>query len=155
MKKIFTLFILLMLLPVTALAVDAPGTLYVGDKSLSVANDSYWTTDANGKLTTCNATENWNVKYEYSTVTLTLKNATIIGVPDNVNTVGAGIYAASSSDPVSLNIVLEGENKVSGEKIRDFAYLRLIKKSAWRRSMLFLWRLISQMKKVSRVPPKQ
>ena len=118
MRKIFTLFILLLLLPVTALAVDAPGTLYVGDKSLSVANDSYWTTNDSGELTRVNdATDDsndWNVKYDPSTATLTLKNATIIGVPDNVNTVGVGIYAASSSDPVSLNIVLEGENKVSG-----------------------------------------
>ena len=90
----------------------------MGDKSLSVANDSYWTTNDSGELTRVNdATDDsndWNVKYDPSTATLTLKNATIIGVPDNVNTVGVGIYAASSSDPVSLNIVLEGENKVSG-----------------------------------------
>ena len=75
MKKIFTLFILLLLLPVTALAVDAPGTLYVGDKSLSVANDSYWTTNDSGELTRVNdATDDsndWNVKYDPSTATLT------------------------------------------------------------------------------------
>lgn len=33
---------------------------------------------------------------------------------NNVNIVGAGIYAASSSGSVSLNIVLEGENEVTG-----------------------------------------
>ena len=118
MKKIFTLLILLLLLPVTALAVEgAPNSLYVGDQQVIKGNNpTFWTTDkSTGGLTEYKGNDdNWNVKYDPSTATLTLKNATIIGVPDNVNTVGAGIYAASSSDPVSLNIVLEGENKVSG-----------------------------------------
>ena len=103
------------LLPVTALAEEnAPTTLYVGDQSLLVGTNSYWTTDGDGTLTASTESENWNIKYEYSTVTLTLKNATIKGVSDDVNIVGAGIYAASSSGPVSLNIVLEGENEVTG-----------------------------------------
>jgi uncharacterized protein YjdB len=105
------------LLPVTALAAEnAPTTLYVGDQSLPVGQNSCWTTDANtGKLTEyTTGGDEWTVKYDPSTATLTLKNATIIGVPDNVNTVGAGIYAASSSGSVSLNIVLVGENKVTG-----------------------------------------
>ena len=120
MKKRFlsllcVLALCLGLLPVTALAEEnAPTTLYVGDQSLLVGTNPYWTTDGDGTLTASTESENWNIKYEYSTVTLTLKNATIKGVSDNVNTVGAGIYAASSSGPVSLNIVLEGENKVSG-----------------------------------------
>lgn len=118
-KRILSLLCVLALclglLPVTALAEEnAPTTLYVGDQSLLVGTNSYWTTDGDGTLTASTESENWNIKYEYSTVTLTLKNATIKGVSDNVNTVGAGIYAASSSGPVSLNIVLEGENKVSG-----------------------------------------
>ena len=105
------------LLPVTALAEGtAPDNLYVGDQRLPVGQNSCWTTDANtGKLTEyTTGGDEWTVKYDPSTATLTLKNATIIGVPDNVNTVGAGIYAASSSGPVSLNIVLVGENKVTG-----------------------------------------
>ena len=118
-KRILSLLCVLALclglLPVTALAEEnAPTTLYVGDQSLLVGTNSYWTTDGDGRLTASTESENWNIKYEYSTVTLTLKNATIKGVSDNVNTVGDGIYAASSSGPVSLNIVLEGENKVSG-----------------------------------------
>ena len=105
------------LLPVTALAAEnAPTTLYVGGQSLPVGQDSYWITDANtGKLTEyTTGGDEWTVKYEYSSVTLTLKNATIKGVSNDVNIVGAGIYAASSSGPVSLNIVLVGENEVTG-----------------------------------------
>ena len=114
MKKIFTLLILLLLLPVTALAVEgAPNSLYVGDQQVINGNNTtFWTTDkSTGGLTEYEGNDdNWNVKYDPSTVTLTLKNATI----NNVNTSGSGIYAASSSGPVSLNIVLEEENKVSG-----------------------------------------
>ena len=118
-KRILSLLCVLALclglLPVTALAEEnAPTTLYVGDQSLLVGTNSYWTTDGDGTLTASTESENWNIKYEYSTVTLTLKNATIKGVSDDVNTVGAGIYAASSSGPVSLNIVLVGENEVTG-----------------------------------------
>lgn len=118
MKKIFTLLILLLLLPVTALAVEgAPNSLYVGDQQVINGNNTtFWTTDkSTGGLTEYEGNDdNWNVKYDPSTVTLTLKNATIKGVYNNVNTSGSGIYAASSSGPVSLNIVLEEENKVSG-----------------------------------------
>ena len=120
-KKMLSLLCVLALclglLPVTALAEGtAPDNLYVGDQRLPVGQNSCWTTDANtGKLTEyTTGGDEWTVKYDPSTATLTLKNATIIGVPDNVNTVGAGIYAASSSGPVSLNIVLVGENKVTG-----------------------------------------
>ena len=121
-KKIVSLCMALALclglLPVTALAVEgAPNSLYVGDQQvINGDNTTFWTTDkSTGGLTKYGGNDdNWNVKYDPSTVTLTLKNATIKGVSDNVNTVGDGIYAASSSGPVSLNIVLEEENKVSG-----------------------------------------
>ena len=117
MRKIFTLLILLLLLPVTALAEEgAPNTLYVGDKGLSVANDSYWTTDANGKLTQSAADQSWNVKYDPSTATLTLSGATIQG-GNNTGSVpyGAGIYAlCSSNQPVALTIELIGENTITG-----------------------------------------
>ncbi len=103
------------LLPVTALAVDAPATLYVGNQQvISGTETTYWSTNNSGKLTQSAENNAWNVKYDPNTVTLTLKNATIEGVLNNVNTAGTGIYAASSSGTVSLNIVLEGENRVSG-----------------------------------------
>ena len=108
----------LSLLPATALAAEgAPNSLYVGDQQVINGNKTtFWTTDkSTGGLTEYKGNDdNWNVKYDPSTVTLTLKNATIKGVYNNVNTPGSGIYAASSSGPVSLNIVLEEENKVSG-----------------------------------------
>lgn len=121
MKKRFlsllcVLALCLGLLPVTALAAEgAPNNLYVGNQNVKSGTETtYWSTDNSGKLTQSAENNAWNVKYDPNTVTLTLKNATIKGVSDNVSTVGAGIYAASSSGPVSLNIVLEGENKVSG-----------------------------------------
>ena len=109
----------LSLLPVTALAdgVNAPNTLYVGGTLVSSNSDGgYWTTDAQGKLTKSTANDNWNVKYEPSTATLTLRRATIQrgtstgSVPD-----GAGIYAqGSSNQPVTLTIELIGENTITG-----------------------------------------
>ena len=118
-KKIVSLCMALVLclglLPATALAEEnAPTTLYVGDQRLPVGQDSCWTTDANtGKLTEyTTGGDEWTVKYEPTSATLTLKNATIKGVGENI--ASAGIYAASSSGPVSLNIVLVGENEVTG-----------------------------------------
>ena len=112
---LMALALCLSLLPATALAVDAPATLYVGNQQvISGTETTYWSTNNSGELTQSAENNAWNVKYDPSTVTLTLKNATIEGVYDNVNISGAGIYAASSSGPVSLNIVLEEENKVSG-----------------------------------------
>ena len=103
------------LLPVTALAVDAPNTLYVGNKSLSPVKDSYWTTE-NGSLVESSGNENWNVHYNPDTATLTLNGATIMG--DNSATgvsYGAGIYAqGSSKQPVALTIELIGENTITG-----------------------------------------
>ena len=118
-KKIVSLCMALVLclglLPATALAEGAaPDNLYVGDQVLPVVLDSYWTTSTDGKLITCEATNDWNVAYDAGSTTLTLKNATIEGVLNDVNTAGTGIYAASSSGPVSLNIVLVGENEVTG-----------------------------------------
>ena len=121
MKKRFlsllcVLALCLGLLPVTALAAEgAPNNLYVGNQNVKSGTETtYWSTDNSGKLTQSAENNAWNVKYDPNTVTLTLKNATIKGVSNNVNIVGAGIYAASSSGSVSLNIVLEGENEVTG-----------------------------------------
>ena len=109
----------LSLLPVTALAdgVNAPNTLYVGGTLVSSNSDGgYWTTDAQGKLTKSTANDNWNVKYEPSTATLTLSGATIKGGSDVVSIpYGSGIYAqGSSNQPVTLTIELIGENTITG-----------------------------------------
>ena len=107
------------LLPVTALAdgVNAPNTLYVGGTLVSSNSDGgYWTTDAQGKLTESTANDNWNVKYEPSTATLTLKGAKISGSYHQYNNpYTAGIYAqGSSNQPVTLTIELIGENTITG-----------------------------------------
>ena len=120
-KKIVSLCMALVLclslLPATALAATegAPNNLYVGNQNVKSGEaTTFWTTDkSTGGLTEYEGNDdNWNVKYDPSTVTLTLKNATIKGVVENI--ASAGIYAASSSGPVSLNIVLVGENEVTG-----------------------------------------
>ena len=100
------------LLPVTALAVDAPANLYVGDQVCS-REISCWTTNSEtGELTECKDGGNdWNVKYDPSTATLTLKNATI--KPTTTYSQNAVIYAHSDvSSAVSLTINLEGTNKI-------------------------------------------
>ena len=123
MKKRFlsllcVLALCLGLLPVTALAAEgAPSSLYVGNQQVISGNDiTYWTTGTDGKLTASNESGNWNVKYDPSTVTLSLQNAKISG--GNATTsppYGAGIYALSSSgQPVALTIELIGENTITG-----------------------------------------
>ena len=111
----------LSLLPVTALAAaeGAPSQLYVGDQQVSSGNDiTYWTTDkSTGGLTKYEGNDdNWNVKYDPTTVTLTLSGATIKGGSDVVSIpYGSGIYAqGSSNQPVTLTIELIGENTITG-----------------------------------------
>ena len=108
------------MLPVTALAAgeDAPGTLYVGNQLLSIAENTFWTTDSStGSLTEYkeNGGE-WNVKYDSSSNTLTLKGATIKGGSNTTSVpFGAGIYAVSRANcDVALTIKLEGTSTVSG-----------------------------------------
>ena len=118
MKKLFTLLILLGLLPVTALAAEgAPSQLYVGNQQVISGNDiTYWTTGTDGKLTASNESGNWNVKYDPSTATLTLKGAKISGSYHQYNNpYTAGIYAQCSNDQsVTLTIKLIGENTITG-----------------------------------------
>lgn len=124
MKKRFlsllcVLALCLGLLPATALAAgDVPHSLYVGNTSLSLAEDSYWTTDPDtGLLTQCTGSgDDWNVKYDPTSATLTLSGATIQGGTSTVSVpYGAGIYALSSSNqPVALTIELIGENTITG-----------------------------------------
>ena len=108
------------LLPVTALAATgAPNSLYVGDQHVINGNKTtFWTTDkSTGGLTEYEGNDdNWNVKYDQSTATLTLKNANISGSfhqYDNPYT--AGIYAqGKSNQPVALTIELIGTNTITG-----------------------------------------
>ena len=106
MNKLFTLFTLLLLLPLAARAAGNPTTLTVG--GTDVLNGGYWTTDAeSGTLTADGASaDNYNVYYD-GNGTLTLKDATINGTSSS--TVGAGIYAEGD-----LTIVLEGSSTVKG-----------------------------------------
>ena len=105
MNKLFTLFTLLLLLPLAARAA-APTTLTVG--GTNVLNGGYWTTDESGTLTADGASaDNYNVYYD-GNGTLTLKDATINGT-DIIGHVGAGIYAEGD-----LTIVLEGSSTVTG-----------------------------------------
>lgn len=110
------------LLPVTALAAEgAPNTLYVGNKNVKSGGDiTYWSTNDSGGLTWVeNATDNsddWNVKYDPNTATLTLNGATINGAHDATSApYGSGIYAlCSSKQPVALTIELIGTNTITG-----------------------------------------
>lgn len=126
MKKRFlsllcVLALCLGLLPVTAEAAaeGAPSSLYVGNQQVISSSDiTYWTTDeSTGGLTKYEGNnDNWNVKYDQSTATLTLKNANISGnfhQYDNPYT--AGIYAqGKSNQPVALTIELIGTNTITG-----------------------------------------
>ena len=109
------------LLPVTALAVEsAPNSLYVGDQQVINGNKTtFWTTDkSTGGLTEYEGNDdNWNVKYDPATVTLTLKGANITGNYDQYyNPHTAGIYAqGSSGQSVALTIDLIGENTITGD----------------------------------------
>ena len=120
MRKIFTLLILLLLLPVTALAAEgAPNSLYVGDQQVINGNNTtFWTTDkSTGGLTEYEGNDdNWNVKYAPTTATLTLKGANITGnYHQYYNPHTAGIYAqCNSGESVSLTIELIGENTITG-----------------------------------------
>ena len=106
MNKLFTLFTLLLLLPLAARAAGNPTTLTVG--GTDVLSGGYWTTDESGTLTPDGASaDNYNVYYD-GNGTLTLKDATINGT-NTIGHVGAGIYAEGD-----LTIVLEGSSTVTG-----------------------------------------
>ena len=124
-KKIVSLYMALVLclslLPVTAEAAaeGAPNSLYVGNQQVISSSDiTYWTTDkSTGGLTKYEGNDdNWNVKYDPTTVTLTLSGATIQGGTNTGSApYGAGIYALSSSgQPVALTIELIGTNTITG-----------------------------------------
>lgn len=110
---LFTAIILtLSFMPTRVWALDYD-TLWIGNTRIT--DTGYWTTDDSGNLAPGNES-NYNVHYDTGSNTLTLNGATITGEYDVTNNPSdAGIYASASADrPVSLTIVLQGDNKVSG-----------------------------------------
>ena len=112
------LILCLSLLPATALAAEnAPTTLYVGNYQITIGNATTYLKAGSTQGSLVEGSENdWTVKYDPSTATLTLNGATITGI-DNISSVpyGAGIYAQSNSgQPVALTIELIGENTITG-----------------------------------------
>ena len=122
--SIFTAILLVVgLVPnttITALAADndKPNNLYVGTTNIAITpyddNAAYWTSDDGITWTsqTDKPTADSYIHYD-GNGTLTLHNVSIQGDYTDY-TLGYGIYAMSSSGPVSLSIVLEEKNNVSG-----------------------------------------
>ena len=122
MRKIFTLLILLLLLPVTALAAEgAPGSLYVAGQQIT--DEGYYTQSGGNWTKSGDASTPPSAPYFHYTkgndntpATLTLSGATIQGGTSTGSVpYGAGIYAlCSSNQPVALTIELIGENTITG-----------------------------------------
>lgn len=121
-KRILSLLCVLALclglLPVTALAEGTvPQTLYVGNfKITSDDTITYLKVGSTEGSLTAGSENDWTVKYDPTTASLTLNGATIQG-GTNTGSVpfGAGIYAlCSSNNPVSLTIKLIGTNTIKG-----------------------------------------
>ena len=116
-KKIFTLFVLLLLLPVTALAAEEI-KLFIGGQQIT-ENGCY--ANQNGTWTKVDGTEpaNGQFYYDAATFTLTLNQAKIVNYQDV--TVGGGftypgsVIAFSQSADVSLTIVVsQGTSNITG-----------------------------------------
>lgn len=107
------------LLPVTTLnGISGPGTLSVNRKDIT--SGGCWTTAENGEMTEYTGSgDDWNVKYDADTATLTLNNATLVtpgsvSINYNGNTMGIyGTIVAVGIPSTSLNIVLQGNNTIS------------------------------------------
>ncbi len=105
------LVLCLLLLPAAALAADGDSTVYVGGVKLTSTGGVpvYATTDESGAVTTTDATtDNYNVRWDGST--LTLRNATIKEAEE---------YSDKSNEKIAvyrqsgdLNLALVGENTV-------------------------------------------
>lgn len=118
-KRILSLLIVLSLclglLPVTALAAaeGAPSSLYVGNYQITSGDTPTYLKAGLTEGSLTEGSENdWTVKYDPSTATLTLSGATITGSGDiTSSSKDAGIYAQCNSDQsVSLTIELIGNN---------------------------------------------
>ena len=101
MRKIFTLLILLLLLPVTAVA-DNPTTFTVG--GTNAHNGGYWLTNADGTLTSDGASaDNDNVYYD-GNGTLNLGGHTLITQnSDGTRTVTKEITVSKATSSISIN----------------------------------------------------
>ena len=126
MRKIFTLLILLLLLPVTALAADM-NTVYVGGVELAGSSTSiaYATTNENGEVITEGAAaDKYNIKWDGST--LTLKDAYITNAAHEDNyrhpVEGAAIGVANSSGAAELTIELESDNTIEDVSLGIWVY---------------------------------
>ena len=115
LSLICVLALCLGLLPVTALAADAPNTLWVGQTQIT---ESGCYENKNGTWTRVDGAEPASGQFYYDgNGTLTLNNATIQGRGNSskAEPQDYGIYAATTSDQsVSLTIKLIGSNTVSG-----------------------------------------
>lgn len=104
------------MLPVTALAA-APQTLYVGDYKITNGSAiTYLKAGSTAGSLVAGSKNDWTVKYEPRTATLTLNGATIQGGTSTGSVpYGAGIYAqCKDSESVSLTIELIGNNTITG-----------------------------------------
>ena len=122
MRKIFTLLILLLLLPVTALAAEgAPGSLYVAGQQIT--DEGYYTQSGGNWTKSGDASTPPSAPYFHYTkgndntpATLTLSGAKIQGGTSTGSVpYGAGIYAqCKNRESVSLTIELIGNNTITG-----------------------------------------
>ena len=125
-KKIVSLCMALVLclglLPTTALAAET-NTVYVGGVALTGSSENivYATTNESGEVTTEGATtDNYNIKWDGSTLTLrgaTIKNELYADQDPLIYITGAAIGVFNQSGDANLTITLEGTNT-----IKDVSY---------------------------------
>ena len=119
MKKIFTLLILLLLLPTTALAAET-NTVCVGGVALAGSSDGivYATTNGKGEVVTEGASaDNYNIKWDGSTLTLhdaTIQKELYASDLPLSDIAGAAIGVINQSGDAGLTVQLEGNNKIEG-----------------------------------------
>ena len=83
-------------------------SLTVGNITVDVSQDGYWTTDETGKLTETEDTQNYNVFYNSTNKILTLKDATIV---DEVTNYSGSIIRIDNFD--QFTILLIGNNTLT------------------------------------------
>ena len=129
-KKIFTLFIWLLLLPVTALAAAPNGQeLYVG--GMQISSTGYWTTDSDGNVTSAGETQPGDnyIHYNANDNILTLHNATIKkelaydqNTPAGLTIHGSAIGVLNQSGDAELTVQLEGSNMIDEVSTGIYVY---------------------------------
>ena len=117
-KKIFTLFVLLLLLPVTALAADGI-ELYVGGQPITESGCYEKNQDGNWTKVGSAEPASGQFYYDAATATLTLNEAKIVNYQDvtvgGVFTYPGSVIAFSQSADVSLTIVVsQGTSNITG-----------------------------------------